>query len=254
MLHINLFAVPSEFGIRYSLILTNTRSSIRDFSSFVSSDTRDEHSLYRTKRIFKDLGICNHWEYFCTFTFSSENVDRYDYLSCKNKLVKFFNNYRRKSPNFRYLVIPEKHKDNAIHFHGLISGVSDFSVPDKIYKRVCDELVLVPNTNNYYRWDSYKLGFFSCSPIRDHLKTVNYCLKYITKDLCTDFFPKGSQLCLHSQGLRKPLEILNSDVMCDVSDIANLINTNYEIYDFCMKYNDLTEDEVLKLIKFESSL
>ena len=75
-----------------------------------------------------------------------------------------FNNYRnRYSPDFRYIVIPEFHKNGAVHFHGMVRGIrlQDFEIPPTVMKRniLTDKLEMVPNTKGYVRWKNYNLGF-----------------------------------------------------------------------------------------------
>lgn len=184
------------------------------------SPERLPESLSRSRRLVRDYILCNKFDYFCTFTFDKSKIDRYDYKECASKLTKFFNNFRnRKSPDFRYVVIPEFHKDGAIHFHGVVSGIPDdeFEVPDKVPKLVKvregkelkEVLELVPNTRGYVRWKSYRLGFFSCSAIRKYSASAAYVSKYITKDLLA--IPVGQKIVLHSAKLHKPELILDVD-------------------------------------------
>lgn len=188
------------------------------------SPERLPESLSRSRRLVRDYILCNPFDYFCTFTFDGGRVDRYNYKECASKLTKFFNNFRnRKAPDFRYIVIPEFHEDGAIHFHGMVSGLpkDEFEVPDKIPKRVGKQVLLVPNTQQYVRWKSYKLGFFSCSLIKNYPASANYVSKYITKDLME--IPPGQKIVLHSTGLHKPELIFDADYIpwslgdCDYS-------------------------------------
>lgn len=176
------------------------------------SETRLDASLYRSRRIVRDLILCNYFDYFCTFTFNDSVVNRYDYKAVKQKLVKFFNNYRsRYSPSFRYLVVPERHQDGAWHFHGVVRGIraSDFIVPETILKREGEKLIEVPNTPKYVSWSKYSLGHFNCSLIRSHAACARYVAKYITKDL--DSMDLGKQIVLHSQGLEMPELVFDED-------------------------------------------
>lgn len=80
-----------------------------------------QDSINRTRSIVYDIVYCNEWTFFATFTFNKEYVDRYNYLEVSAKLRKFLNNYKtRYDKNFKYLIIPEKHKDGAFHFHGFV--------------------------------------------------------------------------------------------------------------------------------------
>lgn len=172
--------------------------------------------LCRARRTVRDLILCNPMDFFCTFTFNGEKIDRYNFDLCKKKITEVFKNYKsRYSPNFRYIIVPEFHKDGAVHFHGVVAGISpeDLTVPKMIWKRnkKTDALELVPNTRRYVDWSYYskKLGFFSCSLIRNAEKCAWYVSKYITKDLAD--LPAGGNIFLSSKNLRRPELVFDSD-------------------------------------------
>lgn len=186
----------------------------------VPSDVRLPESLKRTKRRLMDLGICNDWDYFVTFTFAA---DRFDYSKCKAALTKFFNNYKQRvSDAFKYVVVPEQHRDGAFHFHGFLSGVTDMKTPAYVDKRLLDGTVQpVPNTLEYLRWDSYKLGHFSASRVRNNEAAARYIVKYVGKGLeDMQAFPKHAQLLLCSQGLNGPRVLAKYTFVMDISRSA----------------------------------
>jgi hypothetical protein len=169
-----------------------------------------EESLSRSRRTLRDLILCNKFDYFCTFTFKPEKVDRYNFNACKKKITDSFDNYKyRYSPDFRYIIVPELHKDGGIHFHGMVSGIlpEHLTVPDMIYKRNKrnGKLELVPNTKGYVDWAYYskKLGFFSCSKVKHYEKCARYVSKYITKGLVMNF-ARGQRVFMASTGLDRP--------------------------------------------------
>lgn len=173
-----------------------------------------DESLCRSKRMLRDYILCNPFEYFCTFTFDREKVNRGDYKECLRKLTKFLNNYRsRYAPNFRYCIVPEMHKDGSWHFHGVVSGIrlEDLFVPDTILKRYGDSLRRVPNTPGYVSWRNYEksLGFFNLSKIKNQPACARYITKYITKDLQS--VDLGRQVVLHSNNLQKPELVFDED-------------------------------------------
>jgi hypothetical protein len=179
-----------------------------------------EESLSRSRRTIRDIILCNRFTYFCTFTFNGEKVNRYSYPACKKKITQLFNNYKRKSPDFKYLIVPEFHKDGGIHFHGLVHGIrpQDLTVPDMIYKRDkrTGALTLVPNTQKYVDWKYYsdKLGFFSCSHIKNYEKCARYVSKYITKDLIN--MQSGSRIFFCSLELNRPELVFGADLPTSV--------------------------------------
>ena len=175
-------------------------------------------NLCRARTTVRNLILCNPFQYFCTFTFDPAKIDRMNLEGCMKRLTKLFMHYReRYAPSFRYIVIPEFHKDGAVHFHGMLSGFrsGDLVVPDKIYKRIRraggEKLELVPNTRRYVDWPYYsqKLGFFSCSAVRDQEACAIYVSKYITKDLAQ--LPKGIKSYYCSKGLERPELVFDCD-------------------------------------------
>ena len=264
MVHLTLSAAPaqSESGVRYVLNITPTRNSAKKINTeHQEYDEKLQASLSRSRKMLLDLAVCNDWDYWCTFTFSPENVDRYDFRACRKYLTKFFNNYRnRVSPGFRYLIVPERHEDKAIHFHGFLKCVTDLYIPETILKRQDDtSLIEVPNTPQYLRWKSYdKIGIINLSPVRNHFAAANYMGKYITKDLVGGAdFPKGSQLILHSQGLRKPIILYNQDVLSaadwsfgfDFSELSSLSAQRKE-FEYCTSFYIESQSDIEKIEKF----
>lgn len=201
-----------------------------------------DNNLSRTRRTVRDLCLCNPFDYFCTFTFNAEKIDRYNFDVCSKRLSELFKNYRnRYAPDFRYLIIPEFHRDGAVHFHGMIRGIrpQDFTVPELIWKRdpVTDQRLLVPNTKKYVDWAYYskKLGFFSCSSIRSQERCSSYITKYITKDLAS--LPKGQRCFMASKGLHKP------DLVFDEDQIPYQFDPEYS--DEFVKMAYLTENQTI---------
>lgn len=79
-------------------------------------------SLSRTRRNVRELALCNNFEYFCTFTVNSEMCDRYSLDDVQERITKIFKKIKRNNSDFAYLIITERHKDGAFHFHGLVKG------------------------------------------------------------------------------------------------------------------------------------
>lgn len=82
-------------------------------------------SLSRSKRFIRELSLCNDFTHFVTFTVNKENCDRYDLDVCQERLKHILKNYQLNmkktyKKDFKYILITEKHKDGAFHFHGLM--------------------------------------------------------------------------------------------------------------------------------------
>ena len=150
-------------------------------------------SLARSKRTIIELGLCNNWRFFATFTFS---INRKDYDFNKNKLLTFFENVKkRKDKTLKYLLIPELHKDKSIHFHALIYFENEAISLDYLYtdKKTKNKVFYSPLLNK-------KLGRNNFIPIDQDSPAVSfYISKYISKD-CDRIFGV-SYFC--SKGLNK---------------------------------------------------
>lgn len=195
-------------------------------------DGKRSENLSRSRRTITDIILCNPFDYFCTFTFNAEKVDRFNYKECKKKITEVFKNYKNRcSFDFRYIIIPEFHKNGGIHFHGMVGGLrkGDLKTPDYIWKRSkkTGELFLVPNTKGYVDWEYYskKLGFFSCSKVKDYEKCARYVAKYVTKDLMS--MPLGQNAYMCSKNLSRP------ELIFDMDDVPRVFDTPDFKCDFC---------------------
>ena len=222
MVHVSVQMMHDTDGVnRYLLTLSPARKgrseqqSLDDVNN--SYDYKLAQSISRTRSLAIGYALSNGFEYFCTFTFNKECIDRYSLEEVKKKLTKFFNNYKRKSPDFAYIVVPEPHEDGAWHFHGVCKGIIDLYEPETIlcHERSGDQLsplIEVPNRNHYLRWKSYKFGHFDCSPIKSKCAVSNYFSSYLTKFIY-DKFPVGSKVLLKSNGLKKPTLLHSFDAL-----------------------------------------
>ena len=209
------------------------------FDNITDTEEISRISLTRTKSRIRELALCNKFEYFGTLTINSEYYDRYDLNIVQNALKQKLKAIQRKKTNkiknyfydikdeevqkLKYIIITEKHKDGAFHFHGLFSGID-----------------LEKNENGYlYSPELSSLGFNSFSEIRDYNKTCNYILKYITKDCVRN---SHNQIFMRSKGLN----------VATHEEIDNSIEPNWKFEnDFCKIYDlDLTNlsDSDKKLI------
>ena len=196
----------------------------------VNSEEVQKSSLSRTKRNIRELALCNDFEYFATFTVNSEKCDRYVLNDVQDKLKKVLHKIKRNNKDFAFLIITEKHKDGAFHFHGLIKGISDLYV----------------NNNGYLSsmiFDN-ELGFNSFSKIKDYTKCCNYILKYITKDCIKN---SHNQIYISSRGLKKATR----EEFTNIEFTPTFTNDFVEIKDFTV--DSLSKDELLYFMNLKKS-
>ncbi|WP_294552623.1 hypothetical protein [uncultured Pseudoflavonifractor sp.] len=137
-----------------------------------------EVSRARARAAVRDIALCNLFTHFFTWTLDAKLIDRYDDEAVKKKLENTLRNLVSRK-GFLYVCIPERHKDGALHFHGLcipgtvrlIRAVSPRSNP------------LSTNRGQpIYNMADWPWGFSHCIPLdNDYERAVNYLLKYIAK-------------------------------------------------------------------------
>ncbi|MEV4532182.1 hypothetical protein, partial [Streptosporangium sp. NPDC049304] len=135
------------------------------------------------------------------------------------KMGRWLERMRKKHGKFDYIMIPELHKDGAIHFHGVTGGLNavirDSGVKHKGVK-----------VYNCSDWDH---GFTTLTKIRSREKTASYITKYVTKEMQNSIVGKGKKKYWCSRGLRVPA------VEYSVQDLGLGLQPDYE-NDTCLIY------------------
>ena len=154
-------------------------SDFRLKNDIVSSSSRnyDYESFARSKRTVIDYGMNNDWDFFVTITFDGNKVDRYNAPAVLRKLQNALKDFRRfYDCDFAYVLVPERHADGAIHFHGLFKiGRTDLVERHFDVQRRCV----------YYRIEFFyrRLGRFRMDKIATNATYVSaYITKYLTKE------------------------------------------------------------------------
>lgn len=199
--------------------------------SMYSSVNRSVNSIYEIAR-------SNKWEYFLTLTFNPDKVDSTDYDCVVKKLSMWINNFKKKyAPNLKYLIVPELHKSGRYHFHGLLADIGNAELIDSGKKDKDNEVI--------YNLGNYKLGFTTCTRIKDLDRVSKYIGKYITKDLCCVTF--GKKRYWNSKNLDKPTVkkyiMSHEEIMDMVDSVSNRITFSKEVncglYDMKTTYYQL---------------
>lgn len=137
--------------------------------------TRDDSAKRSRDRAY-DIAMINDWDYFITWTYSPEKIDRYDDKAIARQLRDYLHNMVKRH-SFCYLVIPEYHKDKgqgkAIHVHGLCSG--DIKLEDSGKK--------TKNGETIYNMPQWKMGYSTVMKLYGEPEAYcRYIMKYITKE------------------------------------------------------------------------
>lgn len=162
----------------------------------VSDRERSDNIRRSIQKVF-DIGMLNDFKYFITWTLDKSKINRYDPIEVSKKVKIFLKNMSLRH-NLVYILIPEHHKDGAIHMHGLISGDMEFIDSGK-------------TTNSgriIYNMPQWKYGWSTAIEIYDQPDRVcKYITKYITKDCSDKIF--GNYYYAGGNGLvREPRKIV----------------------------------------------
>lgn len=137
------------------------------------SESDPDRSRRRALNRITELVSCNSLDYFATLTFSPEVVDRKNYAECEHLFSRWESNQVQRK-GFKYVCIPEFHKDKSIHLHLL--GEGNIKVT---------ESGVLHHGKMVYNIPSWKAGFSTLQYITgesNEVKIAKYCTKYMTKD------------------------------------------------------------------------
>ena len=194
------------------------------------------HSRSRTINAIYDYGKSNRWEWWCTFTFNPNKVDRYNFSECSKKMSNWLHVIRKKNSNLKYLIVPEMHKDGAWHFHGLFSNV--------------DGIEFVNSGHNFknqvvYNIANFKWGFTHAIHTDGSMKVVSYLTKYISKDLCCA--TKGKKRYWISKNLDTP-QIIDYNTRESFDEVVSMFDLNGAYFKTIEGYNIETTSSKLSLV------
>ena len=130
-----------------------------------------ERATRRARVAVRDLGLCNEWAYFVTLTLDRRRIDRYDAAEVVHHLNGWLDNRVRRD-GLAYVLVPERHKDGAIHFHGFFNAA--LPVVDSGHKDSGGHAV--------YNLPAWGWGFSTAIALYgDRAAAVGYCCKYVAK-------------------------------------------------------------------------
>lgn len=135
----------------------------------------DPESVLRSQRRaraqLRRAVLATEMTWFVTLTLDQTRIDRYDMAVITKHLSTWANN-RVKRDGLAYVLVPERHKDGAIHFHGFFNGALE-AVPSGH----CDK-----HGHPVYNLPDWPYGFTRAIPLYgDYRAAVAYCCKYIGK-------------------------------------------------------------------------
>lgn len=129
-------------------------------------------SMRRARAKVRRLALANEFSYFVTLTLSPDEVDRYDAAAIMKKVNRWLSNMVQRQ-GLSYILVPERHKDGAFHFHGFFGGdgleVEDSGHHDK-------------QGHTIYNLPQWGFGFTAAIGLYGtYSQAVGYVCKYIGK-------------------------------------------------------------------------
>lgn len=165
---------------------------------------RFKNNLYRTKKKFRELLLCNlplgdAW--FMTLEYEGQNG--YDY----EQLKRDYYNFRRKFTEFdvNAIAVPEKHKKGNFHIHLIMFDVPSYFDYDKIKKR----------------WGKARFLYvkkITEKKLENIEKLANYLIGYMTKKSYQNAMIKNRRQYWPTQKLKKPSVITDSKKLVEYKE------------------------------------
>lgn len=120
MLHLSYFREPGWEAAGWAEPEAKPRPAAREAGK--KSEGADmERSMRRARAKLRRLALANDFDYFVTLTLDPARIDRYDGAAITRALGRWADNMVRRH-GLRYVLVPERHKDGAFHFHGFMAG------------------------------------------------------------------------------------------------------------------------------------
>lgn len=151
-----------------------------------------ERSMRRAAAKVRDIALCNRFVYFVTLTLDPAKIDRH----CMDDLVHVLNRWadnRVRRHGLRYVLVPERHKDGAIHLHGFFNDALPVKDSGTI-RRPCDKKPRKPRSaaqraewlsqggQVVYNLPDWTLGFSTALALHgNYHAAVAYVCKYVRK-------------------------------------------------------------------------
>lgn len=152
----------------------------------------------RARAAVRDLALSNPMRFFVTLTFDRRKVDRWDDREVMRVTKHWLDNAVRRH-GLAYVLVPERHKDGAIHFHGFFNDA--FSGVDSGLRTARGQII--------YNLPAWPWGFTTAMEVYgEYAAAVSYCCKYISKG--TE--KVGGRWYYHGGDLVRPeVEYINTD-------------------------------------------
>lgn len=150
-------------------------------------------SMRRARSNLRRLALANEFDYFVTLTLDPAKIDRYDPAAIMHTMNRWLDNMVRRH-GLRYILVPERHKDGALHFHGFFAGcgleatdsgtmdVPGAKKPKRPRSEAERERWLAEGGRIVYNLPQWPLGFTTALELYgEYSGAVAYICKYVGK-------------------------------------------------------------------------
>ena len=160
-----------------------------------AADAADlERARRRAAARVRDIALCNEFAYFVTLTLDAKQIERYDIRPVLARMRVWLDNRVRRR-GLKYVLVPEHHKDGAIHFHGFFSACGAEMVDSGTLSILGEKKPRRPRSaaqraewcaqgaHVVYNVADWALGFSTAIPVYgEYSAAVSYCCKYVGKE------------------------------------------------------------------------
>jgi hypothetical protein len=236
-------AVLNRYGNKYKLTLHNVlrRKGVEYPPDKVltirgtQNKNKLNNSIARSRNKMQEYILCSHWSWFVTFTIDKNKYDRYNLKEYYHSFSEFIHNLNKgkdKDKRFKYVSIPEMHKDGAWHLHSVVEGLSIKDLKRYTYEDFPNGkiplyiLKCLQNDKPIYYWKPYveRYGYITIRPVENQEKVANYVCKYFTKDISKSVTELNSRLFYSSHGLKGKQEIKRGHIIEPSNNIPQYQN------------------------------
>lgn len=184
-------------------------------ASPVSSDADNlARSVRRARSKLRDYARSNQFAYFVTLTLSPDlAADRYDIGTTVKQIRSWLDNRCRRY-GLIYVLVPEHHKDGAIHFHGFINAalpvvdsgtISNGGKPRRPRSERQRADLLASGWHVVYNLPDWKFGFSTAIKLYgDREKAIGYVCKYVGKEMSANGGKIGGRWYYSGGALQRP--------------------------------------------------
>ena len=159
-------------------------------------------AVRRARAQVRDIARCTPFRWFVTLTLDARRVDRYDMKAITRHLNRWLDNQVRRK-GLAYVLVPERHKDGAVHFHGFFNDALE-AVDSGTISRPGRKSPQRPRSARQraewleagghivYNLPGWSWGFTTAIELYgDYEAAVSYVCKYIGKDMEPGASPNG---------------------------------------------------------------